>query len=195
MRLKRRLLFYRPTRPTRLRVYFFFSQPFFPQMLALLWLFLSSLVVLLCSSVVCLVLFTQGFHSQNFCAIFAERTAKFFFLCASVLREKKQQFAQSFTKVISRKIALYRFCKTQVFRNSATRVLRNSAIPQFRKNQTVGDGVCFSEFNSSSAGRFCTKIRNRLSSKSLDNFSFGHANFLKVDSSGIGYFLALCYMR
>ena len=68
-------------------------------------------------------------------------------------------------------------------------------IPQFRKNQTVGDGVCFLEFNSSSAGRFCTKIRNRLSSKSLDNFSFGHAYFLKVDSSGIGYFLALFYMR
>ena len=39
------------------------------------------------------------------------------------------------------------------------------AIPQFRKNQTVGDGVCFLQFNSSSAGRFCTKIRNRLSSK------------------------------
>ena len=66
---------------------------------------------------------------------------------------------------------------------------------QFRKNQTVGDGVCFLEFNSSSAGRFCTKIRNRLSSKSLYNFSFGHAYFLKVDSSGIGYFLALFYMR
>ena len=67
------------------------------------------------------------------------------------------------------------------------------AIPQFRKNQTVGDGVCFLEFNSSRAGRFCTKIRNRLSSKSLDNFSFRHAYFLKVDSSGIGYFLALFY--
>ena len=62
------------------------------------------------------------------------------------------------------------------------------AITQFRKNQTVGDGVCFLEFNSSSAGRFCTEIRNRLFSKSLDNFSFGHVNFLKVDSSGIGYF-------
>ena len=69
------------------------------------------------------------------------------------------------------------------------------AILKFCKNQTVGDGVCFLEFNSSSAGRFCTKIRNRLSSKSLDNFSFGHAYFLKADSSGIGYFLALFYMR
>jgi len=66
------------------------------------------------------------------------------------------------------------------------------AIPQFRKNQTVGDGVCFLEFNSFSAGRFCTKIPNSLSSKS---FSFGHAYFLKVDSSGIGYFLALFYIR
>ena len=43
--------------------------------------------------------------------------------------------------------------------------------------------------------QFRSKIRNRLSSKSLDNFSFGHAYFLKVDSSGIGYFLALFYMR
>ena len=43
--------------------------------------------------------------------------------------------------------------------------------------------------------QFRTKIRNRLSSKSLDNFSFGHAFFLKVDSSGVGYFLALFYMR
>ena len=34
--------------------------------------------------------------------------------------------------------------------------------------------------------QFRTKIRNRLSSESLDNFSFGHAYFLKVDSSGIG---------
>ena len=32
---------------------------------------------------------------------------------------KKQQFAQSFAKVISRKIAIFRFCKTQVLRNSA----------------------------------------------------------------------------
>ena len=45
---------------------------------------------------------------------FAERNAKFFFLCA-----KKQQIAQSFAKVISRKTALFRFCETQVLRNSA----------------------------------------------------------------------------
>ena len=32
---------------------------------------------------------------------------------------KKQQFAQSFAKVISRKIALFRFYETQVLRNSA----------------------------------------------------------------------------
>ena len=30
---------------------------------------------------------------------------------------------------------------------------------------------------------------------SLNNFSFRHAYFLKVDSSGIGYSLALFYMR
>ena len=75
-----------------------------------------------------------------FFAIFAEQDANVSFFehqfCA-----KKQQFAQ-FAKVISRKIALFRFCETQVLRNSANRVLRNSAI------QTVGDGVCFLEFNS-----------------------------------------------
>ena len=32
---------------------------------------------------------------------------------------KNQQFAQSFAKVISRKIALFRFCATRVLRNSA----------------------------------------------------------------------------
>jgi len=53
-------------------------------------------------------------------------------LCAII-----QQFAQSFAKVISRKIALFRFCETQVLR-----------IPQFPKNKMVGDGVCFLEFNS-----------------------------------------------
>ena len=124
MRLKRRLLFYRPTRPTRLRVYFFFSQPFFPQMLALLWLFLSSLVVLTCSSVVCLVLFTQGFHSQNFCAIFAERTAKFFFLCASVLREKKT--------TIIHKSNFAQNCPLPFLRNSSFAQFCNQSFAQFR---------------------------------------------------------------
>ena len=37
--------------------------------------------------------------------------------------------------------------------------------------------------------QFRTKIRNRLSSKSLDNFSFGHAYFLKVGSSALVTFL------
>ena len=85
---------------------------------------------------------------------------------------KKQQFAQSFAKVISRKIAIFRFCENQI---CEILQLVFCAITQFRKNQTVGDCVCFLEFNSSSAGRFCTEIRNRLSSKSLDNFSFGFA--------------------
>ena len=104
---------------------------------------------------------TQNFSflAHQFCA--KKKTTT---ICAII---RKSHFAQ---------IALFRFSETKVLRNSATRVL---PIPQFRKNQTVGDGACFLEFNSSSAGRFCTKIRNRLSSKSLDNFSFGHAYFLK----------------
>ena len=103
---------------------------------------------------------------------------------------KKQQFAQSFAKVISRKIALFRFCETQVLRNSATRVLHSKLdLESILASSTNSERVF------SSAGRFCPIIQNRLSSKSLDNFSFGHAYFLKVDSSGIGYFLAFFYMR
>ena len=55
---------------------------------------------------------------RNFCG-----TKRILSLRVSFAR-KKQQFAQSFAKVISRKIALFRFCETQV--------LRKSAIPQFR---------------------------------------------------------------
>ena len=44
------------------------------------------------------------------------------------IRFARKPFAQSFAKVISRKIALFRFCKTQVLHNYITRVLRNSAI-------------------------------------------------------------------
>jgi len=104
---------------------------------------------------------------------------------------KKQQFAQSFAKVICANLPYSAFAKLKF---CAILHLQFCAIPQFRKNQTVGDRMCFFEFNSSSAGRFCTKIRNRLSSKSLDNFSFGHAYFLKVDSS-MPEFLELFYLR
>ena len=47
---------------------------------------------------------------RNFCG-----TKRKIFLS---LREKKQNLAQSFAKVILRKIALFRFCETQVLRNS-----------------------------------------------------------------------------
>jgi len=61
---------------------------------------------------------------SNFCG-----TKRKIFLSLRIsFARKKQQFAQSFAKVISRKIALFRFCETQVLRNSATRVLRKSAI-------------------------------------------------------------------
>ena len=63
---------------------------------------------------------------RNFCG-----TKRILSLRVSFAR-KKQQFAQSFAKVISRKIALFRFCKTQVLRDSPTRVLRKSEILQFR---------------------------------------------------------------
>ena len=44
---------------------------------------------------------------------------KIFLSLRKSFARKKQQFAQSFAKVISRKIALFRFCETQVLRNSA----------------------------------------------------------------------------
>jgi len=63
-----------------------------------------------------------GFPFAN-CAIFAKRNAKFFFLCASVLRE----------------IALY--CAFAKLKFCTFPQLEFCAIPQIRKNQTVGDGV------------------------------------------------------
>ena len=63
-------------------------------------------------------MYNQGFHSQNFCAIFAERNAKFFFLCASVLREKK---------TICAIIRKSHFAKNYPFP-----LLRNSSFAQFR---------------------------------------------------------------
>ena len=77
-----------------------------------------------------------GLLPRGFCRVSIRKTfAQFlrnetqhFSFFAHQFCAKKQQFAQSFAKVISRKIALFRFCETQVLRNSATRVLRNSAI-------------------------------------------------------------------
>ena len=83
----------------------------------------------------------QGFHSQNFCAIFAERNAKFFFLCVkktticAIIR--KSHFAQNCPILLLRNSSFAQFCN-QSF----------CAIPQFRKNQTVGESMCFLEFNS-----------------------------------------------
>ena len=70
--------------------------------------------------------------------------------------------------------------------------LRNHSQKSFRAKLPYS---AFAKLRFCAIPQFRTKIRNRLSSKSLDNFSFGHAYFLKVDSSGIGYSLALFYMR
>ena len=64
---------------------------------------------------------------KTFAQFLQNETQNFSFF-AHLFCANKQLFAQSFAKVISRKIALYRFCETQVLRNSATRVLRNSAM-------------------------------------------------------------------
>ena len=68
----------------------------------------------------------QGFHSQNFCAIFAERNAKFFFLCASVLREKTTICA------IIRKSHFAQNCPSPLLRNSSFAQFRNKSFAQFR---------------------------------------------------------------
>ena len=60
-----------------------------------------------------LVWFGIGFSFQNFCAIFAERNAKFYFLCASVLREKTTICA------IIRKSHFAQNCPIPLLRNSS----------------------------------------------------------------------------
>ena len=55
---------------------------------------------------------------KTFAQFLRKETQNFFFV-AHQFCAKKQQFAQSFAKVISRKIALFRFYATQVLRNSA----------------------------------------------------------------------------
>ena len=55
---------------------------------------------------------------KTFAQFLRNETQKFSFF-AHQFCAKKQQFAQSFAKVISRKIAIFRFCETQVLSNSA----------------------------------------------------------------------------
>ena len=128
---------------------------------------------------------------KTFAQFLRNETQNFSFLRISFAR-KNNNLCNHSQKSFRTKLPYSTFAKLKF---CAILQLEFCAIPKFRKNQKVGDGVCFLEFNSSSAGKFCTKIRNRLYSKSLDNFSFGHAYFLKVNSSDIGSFLALFYMR
>ena len=82
---------------------------------------------------------------KNFCAIFAERNAKFFFLCVSVLSEKNNNLRNNSQKSFRAKLRYSAFAKLKF---CTIPQLEFCAIPQFRKNQTVGDGVCFLGFNS-----------------------------------------------
>ena len=81
---------------------------------------------------------------KTFAQFFRNETQNFSFFVHQFCA-KKQQFAQSFTKVISRKLPFSAFAKLKF---CPIPQLEFCAIPQFRKNQTVGDGVCFLEFNS-----------------------------------------------
>ena len=53
---------------------------------------------------------------KTFAQFLRKKTQNFSFFAHQFCAKKKQQFAQSFAKVISRKIALFRFCETQVLR-------------------------------------------------------------------------------
>ena len=79
----------------------------------------SSLVHILASKIGPVNHLSIGFpfakRLRNFCG---KKRKIFLSLSISFVR-KKQQFAQSFAKVISCKIALFRFCKTQILGNSA----------------------------------------------------------------------------
>ena len=137
---------------------------------------------------------------QNFCAIFAEQNAKFFFLCASVLREKtticaiirKSHFAQNCLIPLLQNSSFAQFCNLSFvqFRNfvKIKRVSYNSILEQ----------SCFgmSSYIWSLLHNWPMTVKIEFKSHNfLDNLSFGHAYFLKVDSSGICYFLAFFYMR
>ena len=74
-----------------------------------------------------------------------ERNAKFFFPCASVLREKNNNLRNHLQKLFHAKLPYSAFAKLKF---CAILQLEFFAIPQFPKNQTVGDDVCFLEFNS-----------------------------------------------
>jgi len=85
---------------------------------------------------------------KTFAQFLRNETQNFSFFAQTFCAKKNNNLRNHSQKSFRAKIALFRFCETQVLRNSATRDLRKSAIPQFRKNQTVGDGVYFLEFNS-----------------------------------------------
>ena len=91
------------------------------------------------TDLLCLRKLNQGFHSQNFCAIFAKRNAKFSFFAHQFCAKKNNNLRNHSQKSFR---ALFHFCETQVLRNSATQFC---AIPQFRKNQTELVTVCVSQ--------------------------------------------------
>ena len=78
---------------------------------------------------------------RNFCGT----KRKIFLLCASVLREKNNNLRNHLQKSFRAKLPYSSFAKLQF---CAVTQLEFCAIPQFRKTETVGDGVCFLEFNS-----------------------------------------------
>ena len=123
-----------------------------------------------------LIRLDQGFHSQNFCTIFAERNAKFFFLCASVLREKT-----TFCAII-RKSHFAQNCPIPFLRNSSFTQFCNQSLAQFRNFVKIKQlvTVCVSQNSILPVLKgFVPKCETDCPEK---NFSFGHAYFLKVDS-------------
>ena len=70
-------------------------------------------------------------------------------------------------------------------RASRTGELSDRLIKLKQALETIPSSSTDSERVFSVAGRFVTKIRNRLSPKSLDNFTFGNSYFKKLDQNQI----------
>ena len=68
---------------------------------------------------------------------------------AQFLRNETQYFSFFAHQFCAKKKTIFAIIRKSHFaKNCLIPLLRNSSLAQLRKNQTVGDGVCFLEFNS-----------------------------------------------
>jgi len=94
------------------------------------------------------LVFTLGFPFAKLLCNFCGTKRKIFLSLRIIFARKNNSLRNHPQKSFRAKLPNSVFAKLKF---CAIRQLEFCAIPQFRKNQTVGDGVCFLEFNSSSA--------------------------------------------